>query len=268
MQKNVMNTRGEFRSSPSKVGYGIEGRVAIVTGGARGIGKEICLEFSTQGAGVVVSDVDFDGATQVAQEIIERGGKAIPLKINVTSEAQIKEVIGRTIQTFGRLDILVNNAGINKLSSIEEISESEWDTIMAVNLKGVFFCSREASKAMKGRGWGRIVNMGSVAGKTGGSTSGIHYCTSKAGVMYLTRNFAYHLAPYGITVNAIAPGTIETNMTDNWTPVVKAELIKKTPVARLGKVSDIAAGAIFLASEQAEYITGEVLNINGGYLMD
>lgn len=268
MQKDA-KAKGEFTSSPFKGGYGIEGRVAVVTGGARGIGREICLEFSAQGTVVIVTDVDLDGATKVAEEIMERGGKAVPFETDVTKEVQIKEMIGKTIEKHGRLDILVNNAGINTLSSIEEITEKEWDTILAVNLKGVFFCSREASKVMKSRGWGRIVNIGSVAGKTGGSVSGIHYCTSKAGVMYLTRNLAYHLASYGITVNAVAPGTIEgTNMTADWSSEVKAGLIQKTPIGRFGKASDIAAGVVFLASEQAEFITGEILNINGGYLMD
>lgn len=267
MQKNDKEGK-EFKSSPSKSGCGIKGRVVVITGGARGIGKEICLEFSARGALVVVADIDLNGAAKVAQEIMELGEQAIPFSIDVTKEIHIKKMIDKTIEKYGRLDILVNNAGINKLSSIEEITEEEWDTILAVNLKGVFFCSREASKVMRDRRWGRIINIGSVAGKTGGSTSGIHYCTSKAGVMYLTKNFAYHLAPYGITVNAIAPGTIETDMTAKWSPEVKAGLIQKTPIGRLGKTSDISAGVVFLASEQAEYITGEILNINGGYFMD
>jgi len=248
--------------------FGLEEKVALITGGARGIGCTICFTFAANGASIVVADIEGNLSLDIAQKINDSGGRAIAVKADVANEVQVKKVIERTIQEYGRLDILINNAGIIAYTPIEEITEEEWDRIMAVNLKGVFFFSREASKLMKKQGWGRIINIGSIAGKLGRTHSGLTYCVSKAAVMQLTKNFAYHMSPYGITVNAVAPGVIDAGMAETWDSEVKANFIANIPKGRLGTAADVANAVAFLASESADYITGEILDINGGFLMD
>jgi 3-oxoacyl-[acyl-carrier protein] reductase len=203
------------------------------------------------------------------QEIKQAGGQALFVAVDVSQQADADRMVAETLKEFGRLDILVNNAGINYLTPIlEKVNEQEWDQVFAVNVKGVFFCIRAVTSPMKGQRWGRIINIGSVAGKQGGPGSGIHYSASKAAVMCMTKQFARYLAPYGITVNTIAPGIIDTEMGRFLGSEAIERSINLTPLGRLGKPEDVAHAALFLASEHAEFITGEILDVNGGVLMD
>lgn len=247
----------------------MKGRVAIITGAAQGIGKSIAVLFAAEKMSVVVADIKKGPAEEAVREIKQAGGQALFVEVDVSRKADADRMVAETLKEFGRLDILVNNAGINYLTPIlEEVNEQEWDQVFAVNAKGVFFCIRAVTYPMKGQRWGRIINIGSVAGKQGGPASGIHYCASKAAVMCMSKQFARYLAPYGITVNAIAPGIIDTEMGRFLGSEAIERSISLTPLGRLGKPEDVAHAALFLASEYAEFITGEVLDVNGGVLMD
>lgn len=247
----------------------MKGRVAIITGAAQGIGKSIAVLFAAEKMSVVVADIKKGPGEEAVREIKQAGGQALFVEVDVSRKADANRMVAETLKEFGRLDILVNNAGINYLTPIlEEVNEQEWDHVFAVNVKGVFFCIRAVTYPMKGQRWGRIINIGSVAGKQGGPASGIHYCASKAAVMCMSKQFARYLAPYGITVNAIAPGIIDTEMGRFLGSEAIERSISLTPLGRLGKPEDVAHAALFLASEHAEFITGEVLDVNGGVLMD
>jgi 3-oxoacyl-[acyl-carrier protein] reductase len=247
----------------------MEGRVAIVTGAAQGIGASIAKRFASEMIKVVVADIKKESGERTVNQIREAGGDAFFVEANVSKRLETDLMVKETIKVFGRLDILVNNAGINYLTPVlEQVSEEEWDRVFAVNVKGVYFCISAAAFCMKDQKWGRIINIGSVAGKQGGPASGIHYCASKAAVMCMTKQFARYLAPYGITVNAIAPGIIDTEMGRFLGSEAIKRSISLTPLGRLGAPEDVAHAALFLASEDAEFITGEVLDVNGGVLMD
>ena len=172
------------------------------------------------------------------------------------------------MQSFGHIDILVNNAGICPLTTIEDITQQEWDEVLNINLRGVFFCCQAATPIMKEQRRGRILSLASIAGKIGGISAGVHYSVSKAGVICLTKAFARALAPFGVTVNALAPGPIDTPMTQAFPPDVRANFAQTTPLGRLGDVEDITEAALFLLSDAAKHITGEILDVNGGLLMD
>jgi 3-oxoacyl-[acyl-carrier protein] reductase len=247
----------------------MEGRVAIVTGAAQGIGASIAKRFASEKIRVVVADVKKELGERKARQIREAGGDALFLEVDVSKKADADRLVSETLKEFGRLDILVNNAAINYLTPIlEEVREKEWDQVLAVNIKGVFFCMSAAVDPMKYQKWGRVINIGSIAGKQGGPASGVHYCASKAAVICMTKQFARYLAPYGITVNAIAPGIIDTEMGRFLGPEAIERNIRLTPLGRLGTPEDVAHAALFLASEDAEFITGEILDVNGGVLMD
>jgi 3-oxoacyl-[acyl-carrier protein] reductase len=249
---------------------GIEDRVTIITGAGQGIGKEIALLFSSHGAKTVIADINEKKVREVAQEISEKKGAVLPICLDVSSQKAVSDLISETVLKWGQVDILVNNAGINKSTfSYEEVREDEWDRIFAVNVKGVYFCIAGVIPIMKKRKWGRIINIGSGAGKTGATSgfAGIHYCASKAAVMCLTKSFARYLGPHGITVNAVAPGLTETDMTKEWSEVGKRTAMI-TPLGRLGLPSDMANAVLFLASEASSFITGEILDVDGGLLMD
>jgi 3-oxoacyl-[acyl-carrier protein] reductase len=247
----------------------MKGKVAIITGAAQGIGKSIAILFAEEKMNVVVADIKKGLGEGTVQEIKQAGGQALFVDVDVSQQADADRMVAETLKEFGRLDILVNNAGINYLTPIlEEVNEQEWDQVFAVNVKGVFFCIRAVTSPMKGQRWGRIINIGSVAGKQGGPGSGIHYSASKAAVMCMTKQFARYLAPYGITVNTIAPGIIDTEMGRFLGSEAIERSINLTPLGRLGKPEDVAHAALFLASEHAEFITGEILDVNGGVLMD
>ena len=242
----------------------LNGKIAVVTGASRGIGKAIAMKFAQLGATVVIN---YNGSAQKAEEvkqsIIADGGRAVIKQCNVADydacEAFIKEVIDQ----FGRINILVNNAGITKDGLIMRMSEEDFTSVVDVNLKGTFHCIRFASRQMMKQRSGRIINMSSVVGISGNAGQ-INYAASKAGVIGMTKSAAKELASRGITVNAIAPGYIETDMTNVLSDKVKEETMKQIPLGRLGQTGDIAAAAAFLASDEAGYITGQVLAVDGG----
>ena len=242
----------------------LNGKIAVVTGASRGIGKAIAMKFAQLGATLVIN---YNGSAQKAEEvkqsIIADGGRAVIKQCNVADydacEAFIKEVIDQ----FGRIDILVNNAGITKDGLIMRMSEEDFTNVVDVNLKGTFHCIRFASRQMMKQRSGRIINMSSVVGISGNAGQ-INYAASKAGVIGMTKSAAKELASRGITVNAIAPGYIETDMTTVLSDKVKEETMKQIPLGRLGQTGDIAAAAAFLASDEAGYITGQVLAVDGG----
>ena len=242
----------------------LNGKIAVVTGASRGIGKAIAMKFAQLGATVVIN---YNGSAQKAEEVKQSitadGGRAVIKQCNVADydacEAFIKEVIDQ----FGRIDILVNNAGITKDGLIMRMSEEDFTNVVDVNLKGTFHCIRFASRQMMKQRSGRIINMSSVVGISGNAGQ-INYAASKAGVIGMTKSAAKELASRGITVNAIAPGYIETDMTNVLSDKVKEETMKQIPLGRLGQTGDIAAAAAFLASDEAGYITGQVLAVDGG----
>jgi 3-oxoacyl-[acyl-carrier protein] reductase len=244
-------------------------RVAIITGSGRGIGKEIARRLAAEGASVVISDINFDMARETAREIESSfKAKVSPVHADVKKGGDIHELVESTMRDFGHIDILVNNAGIMYPTGIDDISEEEWDEILDVNLRGVFFCSQAVSPFMRERRQGGILNISSVAGKVGGVASGAHYSVSKAGVICLTKMFAKVLAPFGVRVNAIAPGPVDTDMSQLFSPQQREDLLKMCPLGRFADTGDIAEAALFLLSDGAKHITGEVLDVNGGMLMD
>jgi 3-oxoacyl-[acyl-carrier protein] reductase len=244
----------------------VSGRVAIVTGGGQGIGKSIAEKLGSYGADVAVVDVNLEKAQAVADSIKQMGRKAMALKVDVTSLKECEEMAEKVFKEMEAIHIVVNNAGITRDGLILRMTEEDWDAVMNVNLKGAFNCTKSALKYMTKARWGRIVNIASVVGVMGNAGQA-NYAASKAGLIGLTKTVAREFASRNITCNAVAPGFIETAMTDALTDKVKEELMAKIPLGRLGGASDVANGVLFLASNAASYITGHVLNINGGMAM-
>lgn len=243
-----------------------ERMAAVVTGSAQGIGKAIARKLAEDGANVVVSDINEELARQTAQELSALGVEAIAVKTDVSKGADAEKLIATTVEKFGKIDILVNNAGITRDNLSIRMSEQEWDLVLNINLKGVFLCSQQAAKAMMKKRFGRIVNIASVSGILG--TAGqANYASSKAGVMALTKTMARELGARNITVNAIAPGFIITEMTDQLPEKVKEEYLKQIPLKRGGTPEDIANVVAFLVSPAAAYITGTTLNVSGGMVI-
>jgi 3-oxoacyl-[acyl-carrier protein] reductase len=246
----------------------LKDRVAIVTGAARGIGKAIALTFVREGAKVAIVDVDKESLNILKSEIIKKGGEVIPLFCDITHSADVSEMASQVQKAFGRIDILVNNAGIIRRGTIETVTEEDWDRVIEVNLKGTFNCCKAVAGIMKQQAYGKIVNISSIAGKMGDITSAPGYGPSKAGVDALTKTLARQLAPYSINVNAVSPHAIETEMSAQWSEKRRREIISSIPLGRLGKPEDVAEAVLFLASDEASFITGEILDVNGGALMD
>ena len=249
--------------------FSLKGKKALVTGASRGIGRGIALALATQGADVVVNyHSRAEEAEKVAAEIRAKGRKAFSIQADVGAAAQVAKMFEEVKTKWGKLDILVNNAGIVAFADFESITEEEWDKILDVNLKGQFLCSKEAVKLMNAGA--KIINIASIAsGGVGIGFSRIaHYTASKGGIVALTENMALDLAPKGINVNAIAPGVIETDMTKDLLAdeKMKQGLLMRVPKRRVGKPEDIGAAAAFLASDEADYITGVVLYVDGGWL--
>ncbi len=240
------------------------GEVAIITGAAQGIGKAIAEEFCLQGAQPVIFDINEDKGRECILDLKKKELDAWFKKCDVTNVEEIQNCVQSVADEFGRIDILVNNAGILHSTPIEDITEAEWDKMMAVNLKSVFFMTQKVLPYLKKRNGGKIVNMSSLAGRMGGIANGLGYSASKAGIIGLTYGLAQRLARFNINVNAIAPGTTETDILKAFTPEKIRQLKDSVPLKRLGKPKDIAAAAVFLASEQAGFITGVVLDVNGG----
>lgn len=244
----------------------LEGRVTIVTGGSGGIGNEISLRFASEGAKVVIADLKNDKAMEVVSKIKADSGEAIFVETNVTNTESVKKMVEETVRTFSKIEILVNNAGRIQIRDFLEIDLEDWNEIINVNLTGAFLCSRFTLPHIIKQGWGRIINISSTSGITGG-TSGAHYAAAKGGLIAFTKALSKEFAKDGIAVNAIAPSKIETDMLhSSLDEEGKKALLKKIPVGRFGKPEDIASLALFLASEESGYITGEVIVASGGYM--
>ncbi len=245
---------------------GVEGRVAVVTGAAQGIGRTIALTLAKGGATLALVDVLEDKLAGVAEEITSSGGHAAAFKMNVTDEDNIKQVFKQIVEKFGRLEILVNNAGITRDQLMMRMKRNDWDLVISINLTGVFLCTQAAVPTMLKQRWGRIVNISSINGQMG-QAGQANYSASKAGVIGLTMATAREVAPRGITANAVAPGYIETPMTQVLSEELKDAMLKMVPLGRVGTPQDVANAVCFLASEESSYITGQVLKVNGGMLM-
>jgi 3-oxoacyl-[acyl-carrier protein] reductase len=245
----------------------LEGKAALVTGASRGIGREIALELARHGANVAVNYSGSEAkANEVVDEIKALGREAFAVKCDVSNADAVAEMVKGTIDNFGKLDILVNNAGITRDNLLMRMKEEEWDDVININLKGVFLCTKAVTRQMMKQRVGRIINIASIVGVSG-NPGQANYVAAKAGVIGLTKTTAKELASRNITVNAIAPGFITTDMTDKLSEEVKAEMLKQIPLARLGEPKDIAKITAFLASDDSAYMTGQTLHIDGGMVM-
>jgi 3-oxoacyl-[acyl-carrier protein] reductase len=244
----------------------VQGRVAVVTGASRGIGRSISLALAGQGAKIVAVDIDPDATEAFVAELKEQGVEAVAVTGNVTAAADVDNMIKVAKETFGSVDILVNNAGITRDGLLLRMKDEDWDAVLTVNLKGAFLCTRAAAKLMTKQRSGRIINIASVVGQMGNAGQA-NYCASKAGLMGLTRSNARELAKRNVTVNAVAPGFIATDMTDALPEDKRQQLAAQIPLERLGSPDDIANAVLFLASDNSGYITGQVIGVNGGMYM-
>jgi 3-oxoacyl-[acyl-carrier protein] reductase len=241
---------------------GLAGRVALVTGAGSGIGEATARRFAADGATVVVNDVDGERARAVAGAIEKAGGAARAVGADVTRRADVEAMVGRVVAELGRLDVLVNNAGINRDAMSHKMTEEQWDQVLAVNLKGTFLCAQAALPRMRERGWGRVINTSSIGSL--GNIGQANYAASKAGVIGLTRTLALEYAKYGVTVNCVAPGAVMTPMLAGVPDPIREKITSQIPVGRIADPAEIAALHAFLASEDAGYITGQVIFVDGG----
>ncbi len=244
----------------------LTGKVALVTGAAQGIGRAIALLLAQNGADVVISDVNLAKAEETAKEIEGAGRRAMPVRVDVSRAEEVEGMVQAILDRFGHIDILVNNAGIARDKLILRMTEEDWNAVLDVNLKGTFHCTKAVVRHMSKQRSGKIVSIASVVGEMGNAGQA-NYSASKAGVIGLTKTVAREFAQRGINVNAIAPGYIETAMTEALPEKAKEELKRQIPLDRLGRPEDVAEAVLFLVSESASYITGQVLNVNGGIWM-
>lgn len=245
---------------------GVAGRVALVTGASQGIGRACALALAEGGAAVALAARNEEKLAQVAAEIEARGGQGATFRMDVSNEDEIKAAIKAAIERFGKIDILVNNAGITRDTLLLRMKRADWDSVLQTNLTGAFLCTQAAIGSMLKQRWGRIINITSIFGQTG-QVGQANYAASKAGLIGFTMSMAREIASRNITVNAVSPGYIETPMTQNLAPELKAKVNDMIPLGRAGSDMDVASAVKFLASEEAGYITGHVLNVNGGMLM-
>jgi 3-oxoacyl-[acyl-carrier protein] reductase len=245
-------------------------KTAIITGGGQGIGKRITEVLANHGVSeLIISDINLKAAEAVASAVENKfGADAIGFKTDLIQKHDVEKLFEFAGNRFNSIDILVNCAGVMYQRKLEEICQDEWDEVLNVNLRGTFFCCQAAVPVMKAQRKGKILNMASIAGKVGGLSSGAHYAVSKAGVICLTKILAREMAPFGVRVNALAPGPVDTPMLKTFSPEIREGFSKDCPLGRLADVDDIAEAAIFLLSDHAKHITGEILDINGGLLMD
>ncbi|WP_048602529.1 3-oxoacyl-[acyl-carrier-protein] reductase [Rubeoparvulum massiliense] len=245
----------------------MEGRVALVTGASRGIGRAIALELAKSGCHVAVNYArQLDAANEVVEQIQAMGQQAIAIQGDVSKVDDVNAMVEEVVKEFGRVDILVNNAGITKDNLLIRMKEEEWDSVMAINLKGVFLLSKAVARIMMKQRYGRIINISSVVG-TLGNGGQANYAAAKAGVIGLSKSLARELASRGITVNVVAPGFIETDMTAVLSEEMRASLYQQIPLARLGQPEDVAHVVRFLTSDDASYMTGQTLHVDGGMVM-
>ncbi|MBM7715634.1 3-oxoacyl-[acyl-carrier protein] reductase [Bacillus thermophilus] len=245
----------------------LEGKTAIVTGASRGIGREMALTLANEGANIIVN---YSGSKEKAEEVVrlitDMGREAVAYQCNVASGDAVQKMVKDTISHFGRIDILVNNAGITRDNLLMRMKEDEWDEVIDTNLKGVFLCTKAVTRQMMKQRSGRIINISSIVGVIG-NPGQANYVAAKAGVIGLTKSTARELASRNITVNAIAPGFITTDMTDELSEDMKEAMLQQIPLARFGEAKHIAKTALFLASDDAEYITGQTICVDGGMAM-
>ena len=245
----------------------LKGKVAVVTGASRGIGREIALTLAAYGAAVAVN---YNGSKEKAEEVVQQirsaDGMAVAIKASVSNAEDVESMMKAVMEQFGRIDILVNNAGITKDNLVMRMSEDDFDAVLDTNLKGTFYCMKQVYRIMLKQRFGRIINMSSVTGVVGNAGQ-VNYAASKAGIIGMTKSLARELGSRGITVNAVAPGFIETEMTDVLSDKVKQEMEGQIPLKRMGNVKDVAEAVAFLASDKASYITGQVLHVDGGMAM-
>lgn len=244
----------------------LQGRIALVSGGGSGIGRATAIRLAEDGANGVVLDVNLDGARETATRLEKLGRRAVALRADVTSSDEVRAAVEKAERTLGPIDVLVNNAGLAWQATFLEMPEADWDRMLAVHLKGAYTCTRAVLPGMLERRWGRIVSLSSVAG-LGGTGRSVAYATAKAALIGFTKSLAREVAPHGITVNAVAPGFIATPMTSTWPADRRARVAEETPVRREGTPEDIAHAIAYLTSEEASFVTGQVLSPNGGRYM-
>ncbi|MDD5707640.1 MAG: SDR family NAD(P)-dependent oxidoreductase [Kiritimatiellae bacterium] len=253
-------------ASPDMPDMEFQHKVALVTGGAKGIGLAIANALAARGATVIAADVSI--AASADMQSLPHAPGILGARVDVSDEASVLALFATILDRFAAVDIVVSSAGIFRTATIPEISAAEWDRVMAVNLRGTFLVGREAFKQMRERRAGRIVNLASTAGKTGGATAQAHYAASKAGVICFTKSLAREAAPYHVNVNAVAPGPTETDLTASWSPAVRAASAAAIPWGEFAQPQDVAEAVVFLVSDRARYLTGEILDVNGGMVMD
>jgi len=244
----------------------LKDKVALVTGGARGIGQAIALTFAREGADIVVADVNLEIARKTALEIEGLGRKALALEMDVTSYEKVEEGVNKILDKMGKVDILVNNAGITKDNLLLRMSQADWDAVINVNLKGTFNCIKAVSRPMIKQRSGRIISIASIIGLMG-NPGQANYAASKAGIIALTKTVAKELASRNVNANAVAPGFIQTEMTAKLPEDIKKKMLEAIPLAKLGTPQDVANTCLFLASDESSYITGQVITIDGGMVM-
>ena len=246
----------------------LKGRIALVTGAGQGMGKAVAKALAARGAKVSVNDLDLDKAERTTEELQQDGAEAMTLPGDVIKANEVRRMVEDTVERFGAVHILVNNAGVLRPTKVIDISEEEWDWVVEVNLKGTFLCSQAVLPAMQEAGWGRIVNFSSTAGKNISTVGGAHYTAAKAGILGFTRHLAKEMAEFGITVNSVCPGLIDTEMVRSTIDDERTRAYADSfPISRLGKPEEVAELVVFLCSNRAAYITGASLDINGGDLM-
>lgn len=251
------------------VSFDLHGRNALVTGAARGIGYAIALGLGQRGAAIAVCDIDRAAAQEAADSLAAEGIRAVGVQADVSNEDEVAAMVNEASRTLGDLHILVNNAGICSTAPLLEVSSQEWRRVMAIDLDSVFFCSRAVLPGMMDRRSGRIINIASVAGKRGGGLLGNScYAAAKGGVIALTKGLAREAGPFGITANAISPGLTDTEMTSILAPDVRARVLAEMPLGRAGTPRDIAAAVCFLASDAGGFVTGEIMDVDGGFMRD
>jgi 3-oxoacyl-[acyl-carrier protein] reductase len=241
----------------------LKDKVALVTGGGRGIGKEIALLFAKEGADVIICDIDKASCEVTKKEIEKLGRKSADFQLDVTNTGQVEEMFAKILDNFKKIDILINNAGITRDGLLVRMSEADWDAVLKVNLKGVYTCTKAAAKPMMKARFGRIVNIASIIGIIGNAGQA-NYAASKGGIIAFTKSIAKELASRNIRVNALAPGFIDTEMTKKLPDASKEMMLKEIPLNRFGQPLDVALAALFLVSENSSYITGHVINVDGG----
>ena len=245
---------------------GLQNKIAIVPGAGQGIGQAIAVRLAQEGAEVAVSDINLQTAEQTASQIRQMDRRSLALKVDVANFEDVQAMVEKSTEEFGRVDILVNNAGVTKDNLLVRMTQQQWDWVISVNLKGAFNCTKAVVPLMMRNRYGRIINIASVIGLVGNAGQA-NYAASKAGIIGLTKSAAKELASRGITVNAVAPGYIQTEMTERLPEQAKEAFLKTIPLQRAGLPQDVAGVVVFLASEDASYITGQVINIDGGMVM-